>query len=455
MNLWKRMTAVLIGIVLSTVMIGQTVFAAVTYEPSSFTLSAESAYLVNTDTETVIYEKNPNEKLAPASLTKIMTAVLVLEYYQGVDESTTEQNLSQVIVTAPSYIFDELYLLNASTADIRQGEEVRMLDLLYALMLASACEAGSIIADYMGGGNIQTFVDQMNQKAVELGCENTHFMNPHGLDDPNQYTTAYDMYLITKYALSLPLFEKISTTVSYEMPATNKHADTRWVVHTNNMLSAVRGGSLYYKPVRGIKTGTTSADTKNLVSLAEKDGYNYMAIVLGCPMYDSAGNSISNSYIDTKNLYEWAFDSFENRKVIETNYRAGEAEVRLAKGKDYVILIPKEDVSLLMPNDIDLSTVQKIVTLNEDITAPVKAGEEVLGTLTLKLKDEVLATVDLVATEDVERSTFLYVLDRIKYFFSLIYVKIAIAILVVLIIMYIGCVVSLKRQKKRNRYQFK
>lgn len=455
MKFLKRVTAFLTAMIITTVTLSETAFAAVTYEPTSFQLSAESAYLINTDTDTVIYEKNANEKIAPASFTKVMTAILVLEKYQGEDESTTEQNLSDVVVTAPNYIFDELYLLNASTADIRHGEEVRLLDLLYALMLASACEAGSILADFMGDGNIQTFVDQMNEKAVELGCQNTHFVNAHGLDDDDQYTTAYDMYLITRYALSLPMFEKISTTVSYEMPATNKHSETRWVVHTNNMLSQIRGGSLYYQPVRGIKTGTTSADTKNLVSLAEKDGYNYMAIVMGCPMYDKSGNKVSNSYIDTKNLYEWAFDSFAIREVVGTGYRAGETKVALAKGKDYVILVPKEEVSLLMPKDIDLSTVQKLVTLHENITAPVTAGEQVLGTLTLKLKDEVLATVDLVATEDVEQSKFLYILDRVKYFFTLIYVKIALAILAVLIVLYIGCMISLRRQKKRNRYRLK
>ncbi len=448
----KKAAAVLSAAVLTATMCVQTVFGAVTYEPDSFTVSAQAAYLINTDTDTLIYAKNENEQLPPASLTKIMTAILVLEKYRGEDESSTEQNLSEVVVTAPGYIFDDLFTLNASTADIRRGEEVRMLDLLYALLLASACEAGSIIADYMGDGDIQAFVDQMNEKAKELGCENTHFTDAHGLDD-NQYTTAYDMYLITKYALTLPLFEKISTTVSYEMPVTNKHESTRYVIHTNNMLSKVRGGSLYYEPVRGIKTGTTGLDTKNLVSVAEKDGYNYMAIVLGCPMYDEQGNSVSNSYIDTKNLYQWVFDGFEIRKILDTDYRAVEVPVRLAKDKDYVIAVPKEDVSLLMPTDIDVSTIQKIPELKEDLKAPLTAGEDVVGTLTLKLKDEVLATVDLVAAEDVEQSKILFVLDEVRNFFSLIYVKIGLAVLLVALLVYIGFTISLYRKKKRGRYR--
>lgn len=448
----KKITAVLSAAVLSVSVCTQAAFGAVTYEPDSFTVSAQAAYLINTDTDTLIYAKNENEQLPPASLTKIMTAILVLDKYKGADESSTEQALSDIVVTAPGYIFDDLYTLNASTADIRRGEEVRMIDLLYALLLASACEAGSIIADYMGDGDIQAFVDQMNEKAKEIGCKNTHFTDPHGLDD-NQYSTAYDMYLITKYALSLPLFEKISTTVSYEMPATNKHDSTRYVIHTNNMLSQVRGGSLYYEPVRGIKTGTTGLDTKNLVSMAEKDGYHYMAIVLGCPIYDSQGNKVSNSYIDTKNLYEWAFDSFEIRKILDTDYRAVEVPVKLAKGKDYVIAVPKEDISILMPTDIDVSTIQKIPQLNDDLKAPLKAGEDVVGTLTLKLKDEVLATVDLVAAEDVEQSKVLFLLDEVKNFFSLIYVKIALAILLVAALVYIGFTISMYRKKKRGRYR--
>jgi D-alanyl-D-alanine carboxypeptidase (penicillin-binding protein 5/6) len=450
----KKLTAVLSAAVLTATVCAQTVFGAVTYEPDSFAVSAQGAYLINTDTDTLIYAKNEEEQLPPASLTKIMTAILVLEKYRGADESSTEQNLSDVVVTAPGYVFDELFTLNASTADIRRGEEVRMIDLLYALLLASACEAGSIIADYMGDGDIQAFVDQMNEKAKEIGCKNTHFTDPHGLDD-NQYTTAYDMYLITKYALSLPMFEKISTTVSYEMPATNKHESTRYVIHTNNMLSQVRGGSLYYKPVKGIKTGTTGLDTKNLVSIAEKDGYHYLAVVLGCPVYDAQGNKVSNSYMDTKNLYEWAFDDFEIRKILDTEYRAVEAPVKLAKDKDYVIAVPKEDISLLMPSNIDVSTIQKIPELKEDLKAPLKAGEDIVGTLTLKLKDEVLATVDLVAAENIEQSKVLFVLDEVKHFFSLIYVKIGLAVLLVAILVYIGFTISLYRKKKRGRYRMR
>ena len=131
----KKAAAVLSAAVLTATMCVQAVFGAVTYEPDSFTVSAQAAYLINTDTDTLIYAKNENEQLPPASLTKIMTAILVLEKYRGEDESSTEQNLSEVVVTAPGYIFYDLFTLNASTADIRRGEEVRMLDLLYALLL--------------------------------------------------------------------------------------------------------------------------------------------------------------------------------------------------------------------------------------------------------------------------------------------------------------------------------
>jgi len=160
----------------------------------------------------VVYTKNPDERMHPASLTKIMTAIIALENCTDLENS---------VATAPTYVFDELYLKNASHADIRHGEQMRMIDLLYAMMLRSACEAAGIIADYISGGEPQKFIQMMNDKAKELGCTGTNFVNAHGLHDDDQYTTASDMQKIFAHAMKNETFAAIASSWSYELPATN------------------------------------------------------------------------------------------------------------------------------------------------------------------------------------------------------------------------------------------
>ncbi len=408
-----------------------------------FEVNSEAVYLVSYDTGTVLYQKNADKKMYPASLTKIMTAIIAIENCSDLE----------TVVTAPSYIFDELYTLNVSNADIRHGEEIRMIDLLYALLLRSACEGASIIADYIGGGSIDAFVEMMNQKAQELGCKNTHFVNPHGLHDDNQYTTAEDMYIITKYALdNLPIFKEIACTNSYVMPATNKHSEERTIYHTNTMMDERRAGKYYYAPIKGIKTGTTDESGRNLISMATQDAYTYILVTMGAPMYYDNGDTISDnlSFIDAKQLYQWAFDKWAIQPVVKPTSPEGEVKVRLAKDKDVVQVFPEKEIQKLLRNDIDISSLQKIKNLEESVDAPVKKGD-VLGTMEVKLADETLATVNLVAGEDLDRSFWLFILDCIKKIFTSIWFKLAIVVLIILIALYIAYTVMYNKRKRRRR----
>lgn len=416
-----------------------------------FEVKSKAAYLVNTDTDTVIYEKNAHEKIYPASLTKIMTAILALE---------AVPDLVNTKVTAAAYIFDELYGTGASTADIRPREEVRMIDLLYGLMLPSGCEAASIIADYVGEGNITEFVELMNKKAKELGAINTNFTNAHGLFDENQVSTAHDMYLITKYAMTLPKFEEISTAQNYLMPATNKHTEPYFVVHTNKMLSKVRGGDLYYYPhVRGIKTGRLPEVGNNLASVASLDGYNYMLITLGAPEKNEAGEALDNgSFLDAKELYNWAFSFFEQRNIMRGGDIVAEAKVSLSSEQDYVSLVAKEDVVALLPRGADPSTIQQVKTFEKNLIAPIKK-DMVMGKVELKVNDEVIAQVDLVTAQEVPRSALLYGLDVTKRFFGQSIVRVLIVILILLIFTFMvlnARYKKLRRQRSaRMRSQFR
>ena len=408
-----------------------------------FELSSEAVYMVNNESGIVIYQKNADKMLSPASLVTIMTAIIAIENCS---------DLEGTVVTAPTSVFDELYTLGAANVDIRHGEEVRMIDLLYAMILRSACEAASIIANYIGNGDNAVFVEMMNQKAKEIGASNTHFANPHGLPDDNQYTTAKDMYLITKYAMEMdPIFMTIASTESYTLPATNKHAQERTISHTKYMMSESRGGAQYFPNVRGVKTGATNTG-RNLVSTASKDAYSYTLVTLNAQRYYENGDEITDnqSFVDAKQLYDWAFKNWAVRSVIKTSTPQGEVKIELAKDKDTIPVFPAEDVNYLMKQDIDMSALQKIINLPESIDAPVTEGQ-ILGTMELKLADVTIATVDLVAGESLERSSWLEFMRGVKNFFSSVWFKLVIVLVLLLIAAYIVFAILYNNRKRHRR----
>lgn len=431
----KRFVSVFLVFIITAV----TVFSPFSTASATFTpdqeINSQAAYLVNMDSGEVLYAKNEDQQIIPASLTKIMTAIIVLE---------KEDDLNRII-TAPSYVFDEFVGVGVSTADFRAGEQIRVIDLLYGLLLQSACEAGNILADYYGGGNIQTFIDKMNTKAQELGATNTHFVNAHGLDAEGQVTTAKDMYLITKYALSLDHFEEISCTALYEAPATNIHTEPRYFVHTNLMMNEYRGGSYYYEPIKGVKTGTDGG-VKNLVSMASKNGFNYLLVTLGAPDVD--GDNLC--FKDTKYLYEWAFNGFSYKTVLKSTETVGTTKIRLSSETDTLQLAPAEDLTLLLPNDVDISSVQQILNVPESVDAPVNKGDEI-GIMQLKLNDEVIGETKVVAATSVSKNFIYGVWDVITKVFGNIWVQLIAGAVVACILFYIIITILYNRKEKKRK----
>ena len=241
-------------------------------------LYSEAVYMVNTDTGDVLVDINADEQRVPASLTKIMTAVVLLEKYKDDPDALKTDKVS-----AGSEAFDELYGTGASTADIRPDEVVSYYDLLCALMIPSACEAGNIIAMNIGK-SLDGFVELMNKEAEILGMENSHFSNSHGLFTNQNYTTCKDMYKLAKYAYdTFPVFREIVAMPTYNLDATEEHPDGTLIINTNEMLDET--SEYYYSPVKGIKTGTTDEAGRCLVSCASLDGKNYMIVSMGAPLY--------------------------------------------------------------------------------------------------------------------------------------------------------------------------
>ncbi|MFZ2538998.1 MAG: hypothetical protein WAX04_08860, partial [Oscillospiraceae bacterium] len=305
--------------------------------------------------------------------------------------------------------------------------------------------------DYVGKGSIPDFIAMMNVKAKEIGAVNTHFTNAHGLFDKNQVTTAYDMFLISEYAMSIPMFEKISNTPSYLMPSTNKHPQERYAIHSNSMLSKNRGGEKYYfKDMKGIKTGSLPEVGKNLITTVSRNGYNYMLVTIGAPTQDKDGKPYdgNKSYDDAITLYNWALLNFSQQKILKENETIDEIPVTLSSQQDYVTLVATKDIVALLPKDVEPSAVQRTIIVPKSVVSPIKKGD-ILGKLELKLADDVIATLDLIAKEDIKRNEILYVLDIVKRF--LLKPSVIVLLIILFLLVFLYSLISLRYKKIQRK----
>ena len=204
-------------------------------EEVTFETNSKALYMVDLNTQEVVYQKNAAQQLEPASCTKIMTYIVAVE---------SISDLANTKITAGSYVSAMLQGTDSSLSGIRQGEQLTALQLLNCMMIPSGNDAALVLAEYIGNGDINKFVDKMNEKAAELGCTNTHFANPHGLHDDNHYTTAEDLYKITQYAMDLPYFMDIVTQTEYTLPPTNLYTGERTIYTTNKMMD--KNEPVYY-----------------------------------------------------------------------------------------------------------------------------------------------------------------------------------------------------------------
>lgn len=407
---------------------------------------AEAAIVVEKNTGTVLYSKNENQSVYPASVTKIMTVMLAIEACDQLKISLDD------VVTASETAFEGLED-DGSTAGIVPGEEIVLKDLLYCAMLVSANEACNIIAEHVSG-DISSFVSLMNARAIELGCSGTHFSNTHGLPDENHYTTAYDLYLITATAMSNPAFSEIIGTSKYVIPETNV-SDERTFVNTNRLI--IPGDQYFYEYAAGGKTGYTSAAGFCLVSCAEKDDLELISVIMNAKsIVLEDGTTQTQTFTETKRLFEWCFDNFSYRTILSTLDLLADVPVALGNGADSVILRPASSVTALLDNSIDLDTTKlDIVIYNErdgtELKAPIHQGDE-LGEVTVTLDGKNYGTIKLVANTTIDLKHSEYLKSEIKSFFSNRYVKITIISLIVLAGLYIFFVINynIKRSRKRR-----
>lgn len=430
-----------------------TVPAAALSDPD---IRGEGVLLIEPNSETILYAKNEHKVLYPASLTKIMTVMLAVEAIERGEVSMG------TFVTA-SDTFDIDLEADGSTLGVKPGEELFFGDLLYCAMLASANETCNIIAETLAESR-EDFIALMNTRARELGCENTSFANTHGLHSDAHFTTAYDMYLITKQALTYPLFVEICNTVSYEMGATNL-SDARHFYTTNNLISTQRTGTYYYERARGVKTGYTMRAGYCLVSTAEYNGLSVISVVLNCEIVKQEDESyLIESFTETKRLMQWGFSNYEYKEIISGSDLIYELPVTLGEGADSVVLHPSDSITALLPKNFDLSTLEHEINWYIDpvedageaevktysATAPVAKGE-IFAELIVRSGDTELGRVQLAAISAVDRSNLEFLKHTVNSALDQTWIRVTISAIVLIFFAYIIFVIRYNILRKRRR----
>lgn len=408
----------LINIIIIFFILNFTIFCNYSYA-ANLELYSTAAILIEKDTSKILYSKNAEQKMYPASTTKILTAILAIENL-SLDEKLTASY--EAVMSIPS---------GYSNAAIQVGEALTVKELLEVFLVHSANEAGYILAENISG-SISEFANLMNKKAEEIGCKNTHFANPSGLHDENHYTTAYDLALIARYCMQNETFRSIVSMPSCTIAATDKYEE-RYFKNTNEMLNPK--SEYYNENIIGIKTGYTSQAQNCLISGIRKNGIELISVVLGAPA--SAGEKgLSGKYTDTKTLFDYGIENFSYRNIVETGQVITQIEVEHAtKDTKKLELVAEKNIKIFSDNSL-FETLSPQITIDENVSAPITANT-VLGTVTYTV-DGRTYTSNLLSKNDVKANPYLQ--NILKIIFSI----------VILIVVY-ELMYSKKNKKSKNK----
>ena len=379
-----------------------------------------SCILIDSNTGKIIYEKNAYQKMYPASTTKIMTAILALE----------KCNLNEIATVSDNAVSLESVPETYTRANIQAGESLTLENLLNVLLIPSANDAAIVIAEHVSG-SVEEFSKEMNKKAKELGCKNTNFVNPNGVHNDNQYTTAYDLSLIARYAMKNNEFRKIVSKTSYTLPSTNKYdKEDRTFNNTNELLNNNLSNSdnYYYQYTTGIKTGYTDAAKNCIVASAKKDNYEFIAVILGAEKTSSGKNPRATDCI---NLFNYAIENYKEKTVLDTNLTIKQIDLKLSDDTTIPLnIVAEKNIKVTTAKDIE--KIVPTITINENLQAPILKGF-VVGKISYTIDGENY-TVNLLAGNNVIDS------DTLPLVFT-----------VLLCVLIFSLLISLIKIKKRRK----
>lgn len=353
---------------------------------------SSACLLMEESTGKILYSKNANSIMYPASTTKIMTAILTLENCNLSDTAVVSHN---AVFSIPS---------GYSTASLVEGEVLTIEQLLNVLLIPSANDAAVVLAEHIAG-SVEAFSDMMNSKAVELGCLNTHFVNPNGIHNENHYSTAYDLALIGRYAMQFPTFKEISSKTRYTLPITNAYSKEDRIFNTTNDLIKPNYSSsptnYYYKYATGGKTGYTDPAGQCIVATATKDNISLIAVTLHG---DFTEDNLSQRALDCKALFEYGFNNFSMVSIAQKGDVASNMKVPNAtKDSSSLDLLYSDDIYAFVPNGFDTSSVTPNIKLSSAF-API-AQDTVLGTISYDI-DGSNYSCNLLASHEVYKNQF-------------------------------------------------
>ncbi len=430
----KRLISLIIAVVL---LFGMSIPAGA-FNINTYDMHHEAGLIAYLDNDTVIYEKNADQKMYPASITKLMTAVVMLENISDLENeyiTYSRTALNKILGTGSAvYAGDGL----------KVGETMKASDALAALLISSSGDVAYAIAEHVGG-TIENFVDMMNKKAAEMGLKNTHYTNPVGLHDDNLYSTARDIYTLAKYAFSIDIIKDTLKKSSYKMEATNFHkAQT---IYTSNLMINPNS-NVYYKFAVCGKTGYTSKAGRCLVSLGDNGaGYQYIAIVLNAKTINGA----RNDFIDSANMFRWAFTNFEYKAVLDSSTPVTEAPLSLSREYDHLPICFEKSLKTILPKTADASTIKYDIKLNQtEFTAPVQKGT-VVGSADIYYAEEKIGTLNLVAGQTIKASPLLVFTNSAKAFLTSTFMKIVYIFVICLVVAFVLTVLILNISKKSRR----
>lgn len=349
-------------------------FCSINVQALDLELYSENIILYNLDENKILYEQNSKEQISIASMTKIMTAIVAIEHIQNLDE----------IVTLTSADFYGLAEANASVAGFRVGQKVTYRDLLYGLLLPSGADAALALTRNVAGGR-EAFLLLMNQKAKELGLENTHFMNETGLDEEGHYSTVQEVALLFQYALQNEEFRKIITTDSYQV------TDGSLVFQSTIYKNEIRYG-LNMEYLLGGKTGSTYDAGLCLASIASSNGTNYMLITARAPY-----NRTPYHLLDAKTIYEYFIGNYKNQNMIEKGDLLLSLHTKYAK-EEMISYYAKETISKYVEKEFQKDDLDIQYDGIIEVTPFMKKGS-VLGTLMIQYQNELIMSKEIILEE--------------------------------------------------------
>ena len=386
----KKIYKIIVIIMLLVIVLGNSITV---YADNDLSVNAKASIMVEANSGKIIHEENAKTQNYPASVTKILTAILVIENCELDDVATVSQSAISHIPTG--YVTAPLFI----------GEQMRIEDLLYALMLKSANDAAYVLAEHVGG-SVEGFSEMMNKKAEELGCENSHFVNPNGIHNSNHYTTAYELAKLADYALKNSVFSTIVKTKYVTIKINNQPKELK---NTNELLLADVEG------VYGVKTGFTGNAGRCLVTSVKRNNMDLIIVVLGADTRKDRAK-------DTLKLIDYAFKEFKMKSIEET----AQEEYEMWKNANESRITINKGTSKLKTKlgDIKIKQIATNKELSAEVhninylKAPVEAGSKI-GEIIIKNGDNIIEKVDIEAKKSIQK-------NNIKNYFELFAIYIAV-----------------------------